>query len=149
CSYEGHGNEFFDQSALETEIDFAHSNNFLIARRLLLEAAALPIPDPEFGLVDDYWLSYALSRHLNATLIKIQASDAFCFSETAFDASVAMFFRRDVRAARLRFFDYHARQGWPRTLASPAEQRALEAEAAIAPSKGERIGGRSAHPGVR
>jgi len=130
-----HGLEFFDESAPETEIDFAHANSFLIARRLLLRAAALTVPDPKFGLVDDYWLSFALSHHLGARLIKIQASEALCFSETAFDASVAMFLRRDVHEAKLRFFDYHARRGWPRTLASAGEQRALEAEAQTIPER--------------
>lgn len=114
------GLQFLDQTAAESDVDFAHGNNFLIARTLFLQAAARPMPNAQFGLVDDYWFSYVLCHHLHCTLVKISLPDAFVFSDSAFEPARAMFYRKDVHAARLAFFAYHVQCGWPSLIVTGA-----------------------------
>ena len=63
------GLQFLDQTAPSIEVDFAHGNNFMISRGLFLQASAFKMPHLQFGLVDDYWLSYVLSHFLKTTII--------------------------------------------------------------------------------
>jgi len=64
-------------------------------------------------LVDDYWLSFVLSHHLNVPLRKIRCGDAFRFTDSADDPTRAMHLNPAVREQRVNFYVSHMRQGWP------------------------------------
>ena len=105
---------FFDQTHEETTVHFMHANNCMMRRELLLQVAAYPFPRAEYRLVDDYWMSYVLSKYAGARTVKIEAGAVFEFAADAFDPRIAMFNRSDVHAARLKLFDYLTERGWPR-----------------------------------
>jgi GT2 family glycosyltransferase len=105
--------EFWEVSAPPREIHFMHGATCLIPRAALLELAALDLPRREFILVDDYWLSFALSGKLGWKIWKIQATDAFVFDQSAADPEVALHLNTRVREARTDFYVYHMSQGWP------------------------------------
>ena len=107
------GLEFLGREHGEGDVHFMHANNCMMPRDLLLRVAASPPPDADYGLVDDYWMSYVLSAVLAARTIKVEAASVFDFADDAFDPSVAMFNRRDVHGARLKLFDELSRRGWP------------------------------------
>lgn len=110
---ERRGLHFFDQDYPEIDVHFMHANNFLVSREVMLRLCSIPIPDPRFELVDDYWMSFVLSRYFGGSIVKAQLGNVFRFSESAFDPVHAMFNRPDVHQARLAFFDYHCGKGWP------------------------------------
>ncbi len=105
--------DFWDVDAPPREIHFMHGSNCLLPRAALLELSALDLPRREFILVDDYWLSYALSGKLGWKLWKIQATNAFQFDKSAEDPEVALFLNSRVRDQRTDFYVYHMSQGWP------------------------------------
>ena len=43
----------------------------LLRTDLMKKVSGVPIQQPEFILVDDYWYSFVLSYHLGADLVKI------------------------------------------------------------------------------
>ena len=92
---------------------FLHADSCLIPREALLEVGRLPLPRPQFALVDDYWMSMALSRDLGWRLWKIQAAHAFEFDPTADDAEVALYLSRSVHEQRVDFYVHHMLRGWP------------------------------------
>jgi hypothetical protein len=112
------GLQFFDPRAPECDVHFLHANNCMMSRELLLKVAACPPPESDFGLVDDYWMSYVLSSFLDTRTVKIAAASSFEFAPDAFDPRVAMFNRRDVHEARLRLFTYLSQRHWPATNAA-------------------------------
>jgi hypothetical protein len=103
-----------------TPVHFLHGNSCLIPRHVLGQVLRHPLPDPEFALVDDYWLSFVVNRHLGIPLLKIRADDVMAFAASAKDPAIAMWRRPDVAAQRVRFYLYHMRQGWP-DLAAPTD----------------------------
>lgn len=110
---ERRGLSFFDQYAPERMVHFMHANSLLLARELLLDAAAVPMPDPALRLVDDYWMSFVLSHHLKARLLKIRLADSMRFTDSAYDGAVAMHLQPAVREAKLLMYQHHQRCGWP------------------------------------
>lgn len=107
------GLQFLDREHPETDVHFMHANNCMMPRDLLLKVAASPPPDLDYGLVDDYWMSYVLSSVLETRTIKIDAAPVFDFANDAFEPGVAMFNRRDVHQARLKLFGELSQRGWP------------------------------------
>jgi perosamine synthetase len=104
---------FFDEAANETEVHFVHADNCMIPTELLQRAAAIPYDTPDFILVDDYWLSFVLSKYLQAKLVKLKLDSAFSFSDSADDPAIALFHNPDVHRVRLQFFSYHQQLQWP------------------------------------
>ena len=58
--------------SLPPQVHFLHADSCLIPRSLLLAIAAHPLPSPDYVLVDDYWMSFVLSHHLQVPLWKIK-----------------------------------------------------------------------------
>jgi hypothetical protein len=104
---------FHDQAAPECTVHFAHADNFLISAQLLREASTVPMTHPEYVLVDDYWLSYVLNRHLGIAIHKLQAPDILSFTPSADDANVALYHNPLVHEQRVRLYIEHMRAGWP------------------------------------
>jgi Glycosyl transferase family 2 len=104
---------FFDQEAPECIVDFAHADNFVIAAAVLREASTIPMTHPEYVLVDDYWLSYVLNRHLGVAIHKLQAPDILSFTPSADDEGVALYHNPHVHEQRVRLYIEHMRAGWP------------------------------------
>ena len=107
------GLSFFDQDAPECDVHFMHANSLLISRELLLAASREAMPDPSIRLVDDYWLSFILSHHLGARLVKIRLDEQMRFIESAYDPQVAMHLQPAIREARLLMYRHHRDSGWP------------------------------------
>lgn len=105
--------DFWDANAAPREIHFMHGSNCLIPRAALLEIAKIDLPRRDFILVDDYWLSFALSGILGWRIWKIRATDAFRFDKSAEDPEVALFLNDRVREERTNFYVYHMEWGWP------------------------------------
>jgi hypothetical protein len=94
-------------------VHFLHANSCLIPGHVLRRALRFPLPDPGFALVDDYWLSFVLGKHLGVPVRKIRADDVMSFAESAEDPAVAMWHNPEVAEQRVRFYIYHMRRGWP------------------------------------
>ena len=107
------GLSFFDQDAAECDVHFMHANSLMVARELVLAAACQPMPDPSIRLVDDYWLSFVLSHHLDTRLIKIRIADQMRFIESAYDPEIAMHLQPAIREARFHMYRHHRLNGWP------------------------------------
>jgi hypothetical protein len=105
--------DFWDVGAAPREIHFMHGSNCLVPRAALLELSRLELPRRELILVDDYWLSYALSGVLGWKLWKIDATDAFRFDASAEDPDVALWLNSRVREERTNFYVYHMMREWP------------------------------------
>ena len=71
------------------------------------------MPSPDFILVDDYWMSFVLSHHLNVPLWKIYSNNAFEYTECAEDKSIALYYNKAVEEQRVNFYVYHMKEGWP------------------------------------
>jgi glycosyl transferase family 2 len=97
----------------ECLVHFMHANSCLIPAALLRRAMQIPMPEPQWALVDDYWLSFVLSHHMNIPLWKIRADAALRFLPSSEDTSVALYRRRDVIEQKINFYIHHMRQGWP------------------------------------
>ena len=111
---------FFDQTAPECIVDFAHADNFVISLEVLREASTYPMTHPEYVLVDDYWLSYVLSQRLGISIHKLQAPDILSFTASADDADVALYHNPYVHEQRVRLYIEHMRAGWPARFSVPA-----------------------------
>jgi hypothetical protein len=104
---------FADESAPPCKVHFMHADNSLIPRAALQELASLPLPRPEFVLVDDYWMSMALSHRLNWTLWKIKADHALTFDRSSDLPGVALYLNGRVKEQRIDFYVHHMLQDWP------------------------------------
>lgn len=105
----------FDPKDPEMPIHYMHASSLLLTRNLMLRVSALPYPEERYKLVDDYWMSFVLSHLFRVRTIKIEAANAYTFSESSDDPRIAMYRRRDVHEAKLAFFDYHMQRGWPQS----------------------------------
>ena len=90
-----------------------HADNCFIPRSLLIEASAYSMPSPDTVLVDDYWLSFVLSHHLNVPLWKIYGEGIFHSTPCSESADIALFYNKRVEDERVNFYVYHTSQGWP------------------------------------
>ena len=103
-----------DQSMEDCQIHFIHADNLLIPRLLLEEALAQhELPQQEFIIVDDYWLSFVLSHHMGIPLWRVKADDVMEMSESGDDPNKALYRNVLTREHRVDFYIYHHRHGWP------------------------------------
>jgi hypothetical protein len=105
--------EFFDEYAPETDVHFMHADNLIVPTAIAAKCLATQIPELEWALIDDYWMSCALSRDLGCILRKIVAGHTFTFTPSAEDQNIALFHNPMVRHERTRFYIRHMRDGWP------------------------------------
>jgi hypothetical protein len=103
----------------DTPVHFLHGNSCLISAAILRRALRFPVPDPEFALVDDYWLSFVLGKHLGVPIMKIRADDVLAFAASAEDPTIAMWHNPEVAEQRVRFYIHHMRHGWPALVPPP------------------------------
>jgi hypothetical protein len=106
--------QFFSETDPETDVHFMHADNLLIPTDLMRAVARVEMPDQEWALIGDYWMSFVLSHHLGVNCIKIQGDGAFEFAPGADNVESALFGNADVRSERMRFYIYHMRMNWPR-----------------------------------
>mmetsp|Transcript_22531 Transcript_22531/g.31374 ORF Transcript_22531/g.31374 Transcript_22531/m.31374 type:complete len:735 (-) Transcript_22531:1831-4035(-) len=104
---------FFDQTVEDRQVHFLHADNCLIPKPILQQLCQHEIPDPNFILVDDYWLSYVLSHRMKVPIWKVKSDHIFHSTPCADDESIALYHNPKVRHARIQFYIYHMRQGWP------------------------------------
>jgi len=104
---------FFDESVADTYIHFFHADNCFIPKSVLLQVNAFEFENPDFILVDDYWMSYIISHELNIPILKIHLQAEMTFTPCADDKAIAMFHNPKVRAERVNFYVYHMKKGWP------------------------------------
>ena len=103
-----------DESMEDCQIHFIHADNLLIPRLLLEEALAeYELPQQEFIIVDDYWLSYVLSHNMGIPLWRVKADDVMEMSESGDDPNKALYRNVLTREHRVDFYIYHHRHGWP------------------------------------
>jgi glycosyltransferase involved in cell wall biosynthesis len=105
--------QFHDEFGEDRQVHFVHADNCLVPRALLIAAAQVEMPRPEYVLVDDYWLSFVLSHRVGCELWKIRAGDVFTYDPSADDARIAMFQDPRVREQRVNLYQRHMREGWP------------------------------------
>jgi glycosyltransferase involved in cell wall biosynthesis len=104
---------FFDESKSDRQVHFLHADNCLIPKHLMQKALAHPMERYEFGLVDDYWLSFVFSHILKVPIWKIEATAAISFTDCADDPRVALYHNPKVIEQRINFYIHHMRLGWP------------------------------------
>ncbi|ETW23523.1 glycosyltransferase [Mycobacterium gastri] len=104
---------FSDESEPEQLVHFMHADNCLLPRSILARIGAYPMRRLETALVDDYWMSFVLSHHLNVPIRKLRGDHCFSFLPSADDPEVALFRNEAVAQERIRFYVSHMRQGWP------------------------------------
>lgn len=115
--------DFFDENKQDVGVHFMHADNLLIPTALMRECGSIDMPYKEWGLIDDYWMSFVLAHHLGAMPMKIQADGVFEFTPDADNPSVALFHNPDVQHERIRFYLYHMRLGWPAFEHTGAEEQ--------------------------
>jgi glycosyltransferase involved in cell wall biosynthesis len=120
---------FFDESMSDRQIHFLHADNCLIPKHLMQRALAHPMERYEFGLVDDYWLSFVFSHILKVPIWKIEATGALSFTDCADDPRIALYHNPKVIEQRINFYVHHMRLGWPFAVQRPGiEGRGAAAE---------------------
>lgn len=111
---------FFDESKSDRQVHFLHADNCLIPKHLMQKAVSHPMDRYEFGLVDDYWLSFVFSYILKVPIWKIEATAAISFTDCADDPRIALYHNPKVIEQRINFYVYHMRLGWPFAVQRPA-----------------------------
>jgi glycosyltransferase involved in cell wall biosynthesis len=109
----GKAMKFFDERQPDVKLHFLHADNTLIPKKIMKRALQEEMPNYEFALVDDYWLSFVLSHRMNIPIWKIKANHILKFTDCADDPQIAMFHNSRVNEQRTNFYIYHMRQGWP------------------------------------
>jgi hypothetical protein len=97
----------------ECMVHFMHANSCLIPADLLRQAIQIPMPQQEWALVDDYWLSFVLSFYMRVPLWKIRADGLLRFLPSSEDDAVALYRRPEVIEQKINLYIYHMRMGWP------------------------------------
>jgi hypothetical protein len=118
---------FFDESKSDRQVHFLHADNCLIPKYLMQKTLAHPMERYEFGLVDDYWLSFVLSHILKVPIWKIEATAAISFTDCADDPRIALYHNPKVIEQRINFYVHHMRLGWPFAVQRPEIARREEA----------------------
>eukprot|EP00118_Oscarella_pearsei_P012213 m.88071 g.88071 ORF g.88071 m.88071 type:complete len:625 (+) comp36558_c0_seq6:495-2369(+) len=106
---------FYDETKKDIQVHFLHGGSCLIPSHMLHEVLEYAMPQPEFALVDDYWLSFVISHYLRHPIWKIRANSMFTMTESAADPDIALAFNAEVREQRTNFYVYHMKQGWPKS----------------------------------
>ncbi|XP_065837501.1 uncharacterized protein [Oscarella lobularis] len=117
---------FCDETRDDVQVHFLHGCACLIPRRVLLRVLEYPMPDAEFALIDDYWLSFVVSHHLGYPIWKIQGSTMFTMTASAVAPDCAMALNPDVVEQRIKFYVYHMKEGWPGEKKKHADKRNRE-----------------------
>ena len=110
--------QFFDEAVDDRQVHFMHADNCLIPKHLMLKATAFEFVEPEYVLIDDYWLSFVFSHYLGVPIWKIKGDHIMRMTESADDPKTAMFHNPLVREQRVNFYVEHMRRGWPPNLAA-------------------------------
>jgi len=108
--------QFYDESVYDTYIHFFHADNCFISKSILLKINGFELENPDFILVDDYWMSYIVSHELGIPILKIQLDSEITFTPCANDKEIALFHNPKVRKERIDFYIYHMRKGWPNSV---------------------------------
>ena len=64
---------FADDHTPERLIHYVHSDVCLFTKETHMEVASEPMPDDDFDLVDDYWISYVTNRKFGNSLRKMSS----------------------------------------------------------------------------
>jgi len=104
---------FYDETIDDRQVHFMHADNCLIPRKILKLAGQFDLPAHEFGVIDDYWLSFVLSQELHIPIWKVRADRVLSFTPCADDPDIALYHSALVREQRVRFYVHHMRVGWP------------------------------------
>ncbi|CAG2175043.1 unnamed protein product, partial [Oppiella nova] len=87
--------------------------------KALQECASIPVPDPCFALVDDYWMSYVLNHKFNRKLRKLSTNaselrDAIVSrTQDSDEIGLALYTRPEVKQNKIKLYIHHMLQGWP------------------------------------
>ena len=76
----------------------------------------MELPCLDFNLVDDYWMSFVFSHHLQVPLWKVKSNGSSELTPCAEDKSIAMYLNKEVQEQKVNFYVYHMRQGWPASI---------------------------------
>lgn len=106
---------FADDSESMRSIHFVHADACLIPKTALMELASVEMPETDMVLVDDYWMSFALSHYFKRNLRKLSVASmnegaVVTRTEDSDDPKIAMYKRRDVWDARIRMYIHHMLQ---------------------------------------
>jgi len=106
---------FVDDNEPEQLVHFLHADTCLIPRQALQDFVSVAMPDNGFILVDDYWMSFALSHYFNRNLRKLQCHNNKHFERTATSdvGGLALYTRSEVQDAKIRMYIHHMLNGWP------------------------------------
>ena len=108
--------QFYSEKDPDCKVHFIHADNLLIPRLLLREAlSSYSMPDKEFILVDDYFLSFVLSHYMDVDIWRVKADDVMEMSESGDDHKIALYHNSDVRETRVDCYLYHLSKGWPKS----------------------------------
>ena len=117
--------KFYNESDPDCQVHFIHADSCLIPRAILREAlSSYSLPNKEFILVDDYFLSFVLSHHMGVDIWRVKADDVMEMHQEGDNREVALYYNTLVREARVVCYLYHLKEGWPRSRPLPpfAEQ---------------------------
>ena len=93
-----------------------HAGNMLIPKQILEAAlSGHQLTRRDYVLVDDYWLSFVLSHHMEVSLMRVKADDVMAMTPSADDEEVALYCNRAVHEQRADFYIYHNRLNWPKS----------------------------------
>jgi hypothetical protein len=107
---------FVDDDRPEQLIHFAHADACCLTKQSLHQLASVPLADPSFILVDDYWMSYILSSRFGVPLVKLSLDgneNIISRSWDSDDVKIALHKNPAVLAARYRLYVHHMLAGWP------------------------------------
>ena len=112
--------KFYSESHPDCQVHFIHADNCLLPRSILREAlSSYSLPNREFILVDDYFLSFVLSHYMGIGIWRVKADDVMEMHEEGDNHEVALFHNSHVREARIDCYLYHLKKGWPRSRPLP------------------------------
>lgn len=126
----------------EQLIHFVHADCCLIPRGALQEIASVSMPDPEFALVDDYWMSYILNHKFDRNLRKLSvaglAINPIHRTDDSEKPGLALHTRPEVQDARLRLYVHHMLNGWPQWDESEGEAMPVWIKEELVPIKNQK-----------
>jgi hypothetical protein len=103
---------FHDEGEDACLLHYMHADNCAIPRRILRKLVQFDM-DPEFALVDDYWMSFVISHELRLQIHKVRADEAFSFHQSSVDPQFALVHNALVKEQQVNFYIHHIRRGWP------------------------------------
>ncbi|RWS04677.1 hypothetical protein B4U79_16389, partial [Dinothrombium tinctorium] len=107
---------FVDDHEPEQFIHFVHADACIIPKAALHEIASVEMPDSQFALVDDYWMSYILNHKFGRNLRKLCIDAKMPAVNRTSDSDkegLALYTFNEVEDAKVRLYVLHMLQGWP------------------------------------